>query len=88
MSFDTTNGRALSPSAPAMALAAVTPDDAADLPRGLSRGLYVAGAGAVTLMDAEGGVVTLQSADTQYHPVRVRRVLAAGTTATGMVALY
>jgi hypothetical protein len=31
---------------------------------------------------------TFTSGDTQYHPISVRRVLATGTTASGIVALY
>jgi hypothetical protein len=39
-------------------------------------------------MDQSGGVAAFTSGDTQYHPISVRRVLATGTTASGIVALY
>jgi hypothetical protein len=82
------SGRTMSSDGPALGLAAVTPDDAADLPRGVCRSLYVAGAGVVVLDDMGGETVELISGATQYHPIHVRRVRATGTTATGIVALY
>lgn len=72
---------------PADRLVPVIPADDADLPEGLTRGLFVGGAGELTVIDAAGGQVALRSAEAQYHPIRVRRILTA-TTATGIVALY
>ncbi len=72
---------------PARRLLAVTPADA-DLAGGLTRGLFVGRAGTIAVRDSYGTTVTFTSADSQYHPIRVIRVLAAGTTATGIVALY
>jgi len=68
---------------------AITPDDNTDLTAS-TRGLYVGATGdvvviferdtvAVTLVGLVGGVV---------HPLRVRRVLATNTTATGIVGLF
>lgn len=82
------SGRALSQDSTAIRLLPVQPDDAADLPGGLSRALYVGTAGVVVVTDSVGNTVSLTSAEAQYHPIRVRRVLATGTTAGGIVALY
>lgn len=81
-------GRPAPADGPAIGLAAVSPSDAADLPNGVCRSLYVAGAGVVILDDMAGNTVEIVSGDTQYHPIHVRRVRATGTTATGIVALY
>jgi hypothetical protein len=88
MSDSDFSGRAMSQDAPAIRLVPVVPDDAADLPGGLSRALYVGAAGVVVVTDTVGNTVPLTSAAAQYHPIRVRRVLATGTTAAGIVALY
>lgn len=73
---------------PASSYAAVTPDDGADLPGGVARAVYVGTAGALRVISPEGDDVTIQSAGGQYHPLRVARVMAAGTDAAGIVALY
>jgi hypothetical protein len=88
MSSDFLGGRALSQNGPAIGLVPVVPNDTADLVQGPCRALYSATAGTIAVMDGLGGVATIVSLDAQYHPVRVRRVLATGTTATGLVALY
>jgi hypothetical protein len=75
-------------SGPADDLHAVTPDDGADLPGGVCRSIFVGVGGNVVLRDKHGHEVTLVSADSQYHPIRPARVLATGTTATGILALY
>ena len=75
-------------SSPADRLAAVTPNDAADLPGGLCRALYTRTGGDIVVQDRLGTTITLSSGAGQYHPIRVARVLATGTTATGIVALY
>jgi hypothetical protein len=82
------SSRAASQTGPGRALRPITPDDAADLPEGMARSLYVSGAGAVALLDATGARAVIQSAGCQYHPIHVTRVLASGTTATGLVAIY
>jgi hypothetical protein len=82
------SGRSLSATGSAYTLRAVTPDDAADLPDGMARGLFVGAAGDVVLLDASGAAATLTSNAAQYHPIYVSRVLATGTTAGGIVALY
>lgn len=66
----------------------VTPDDAADLPAGVTRALYVGEAGDVVAVDAQGNAFTLASGAAQYHPLRVSRILATGTSAAAILALY
>lgn len=88
MSANNFSGRAKSVEGPSDIFAAVAPDDAGDLPLGLTRALFVGEAGVVTVHDARGVAVSFTSGDGQYHPLRVRRVLASGTTAIGIVALY
>lgn len=82
------SGRARSQTAPAQRLVPVIPSDTTDLPDGTSRGLYVSRGGVLQVMDPGGGTVVLASLDCQYHPICARRVLADGTTAAGIVALY
>ena len=82
------SGRAQSGIGSSSTLLPVTPSDDADLPNGMPRAIHVGAAGSVAVMDIHGTIVTLVSLDGQYHPVKVRRVLATGTTATGIVALY
>lgn len=88
MSSNVSDGRAASPIGPAVRFISVTPNDGADLPGGASRGLFVGGAGEITVVDASGNTATFTSAAAQYHPLRVARVRATATTATGIVALY
>lgn len=88
MSASTFSGRAKSVDGPSDEFAAVAPSDASDLPLGLTRALFVGQAGVLTVHDARGVAVSFTSNDAQYHPLRVQRVLATGTTATGIVALY
>lgn len=75
--------------APASLPVAVTPDDANDLPSGISRAIYVGVAGNINLTLARAsGPVLFQNMPVGVHPLRVRRVHSAGTTAGGIVALY
>ncbi|MGG7566230.1 spike base protein, RCAP_Rcc01079 family [Rhodovulum sp. DZ06] len=73
---------------PAVTFAPVTPSDGADLPGGAARAIFVGGAGDVVLRGPDGVEATFSSGAGQYHPVRAVRVLATGTTATGIVALF
>lgn len=68
---------------------AVTPSDGTDLPRGC-RALYVGGTGTLVLiLDKDTSSVSFVGvAAGSVLPVRVRRVLSTGTTATNIVALY
>lgn len=76
---------------------AVTPSDAANLvpPSGDTnkgtRALLVGGAGAVKVDMADGTTVTLTFPATAcgiLQPIAVKKIYAAGTTATGIVAFY
>lgn len=71
---------------PASLLIEVTPDDAADLPHAV-RALNVAQSGAVRVETVEGSVATVYVAAGIALPVRVRRVFATGTDATGIVGM-
>jgi len=70
---------------------AVTPNDSADLPNGVSRALLISGAGTVTLQMASGNQIVITATANSIGFVlnlRVKRVLATGTTATLINALY
>lgn len=71
---------------PATTLLPVVPDDTADLPAP-SRALNVAQAGAVHVTTTGGTTATLYVAAGIALPVRVTRVWASGTTATGITAM-
>lgn len=71
---------------PARRADAVTPNDAADLPNS-SRALYVGGAGDIQITTVGGDTVTLTGVS-GFLPLCVARVHAAGTSATGIVALW
>ena len=69
----------------------VTPSDTVDLPndyRGSARGLRVTGAGNVAVNLSNGGTATLTGLSAgQVLLIAVSRVLATGTTATGITSL-
>lgn len=71
---------------PARHLAEITPDDGADLPF-VSRAIAVAGSGHVAVQTASGDTGRVFVAAGVPFPLRVTRVLATGTTATGIVVL-
>lgn len=81
--------RAAELDSPAWEALAVTPADA-DLSRMPTRGLYVGGAGNVTVVMAGGGsAVTFTNVPAgTILPIRVDRVNSTSTTATAIVALY
>lgn len=66
----------------------IVPDDGADLPH-VTRALYVGGAGdvAARLMGGREAVFRNLPAGSLI-PIRINRVLAAGTTATDLVGLW
>ena len=78
--------RTRTPSDPAVSLAEVTPDDAADLPR-VGLALNVATPGTVRVTTQDGSVSDVQIHPGHAFPLRVRRVWATGTTATGIRVL-
>lgn len=72
--------------APATKLFPITPDDGADLSTYV-RGLAVASSGLVQVTTVDGTDGILFIAAGAPFPVRVRRVWATGTDATGIVGL-
>lgn len=74
--------------APARGWISVTPSDVTDLPAGC-RGLWVGGAGNVTMVGDNGTAVAFNGVAAGTHlPVGPVRVNSTGTTATAIVALY
>ena len=65
--------------------AAVTPSDSATLPKGV--GLYVTAGGDVAFEGNGGSAVTVTVPANFYLYADVRKVLATGTTATGIFQL-
>jgi hypothetical protein len=63
----------------------VTPSDSVDL-EFMSRAIYVGVAGDLRVTVKSGQTVTLVAAAVGWHPIRVSRVWATGTTATDIVA--
>lgn len=77
--------------APARDLVPVTPDDDNDLAGGICRGIAFAGAGALAVTMANGQDRTIASgvlAAGVLHPIRIKRIKAAGTTATSIFVAY
>ena len=65
----------------------MTPSDAADLPQ-MTRGVMVASAGDLAVVLKSGDAVTLPALSPGVlYPIRIARVLATGTTATGIKGL-
>lgn len=73
--------------APFVAAVAVTASDATIIPE--TDSLFVGSNGNLAVEMDDGNTITLAvTTASPYHNLRVRRVLATGTTATGIVALY
>lgn len=83
------NDPLVGPDWPATKLRTVTPADATDLPGGTCRGLYVGTSGDIVLMAAgDQDAVIVPSVAVGILPVSTKRVLATGTTASNILALY
>ena len=68
---------------------AVTPSDSVDLTNGITRAIYVTGAGNVAVNLEGGGTATLTGLSAgQFVRISVSRILSTSTTATGIFALY
>jgi len=79
---------ALSPTSPVVSAAPVTPSDTADLAEPC-RGLHVAGAeGKVAYVSLSGDVVEFLALPGIDYPRFATRILATGTTASQIWALY
>ena len=75
-------------SSPAANALTVTPSDSAEIP--LCRALWIGVGGNVTVVceDGAASVLFAGAGAGQVIPVRCRKVLSTGTTATSIVALY
>ncbi len=71
--------------APVSEAAAVVPADDADLPFA-SRVLFVGSGGDLRVTLTGGRIVILRNLAAGWHPLRVARIWATGTTATDIVA--
>ena len=82
------DGFAPSPTGPATGGFDVVPDDNADLPA-VTRALMVSTGGDVAAVLKDGSTLTLPALSPgSVYPVRIRRILATGTTASGIRGLY
>lgn len=73
----------------ARAWAAVTPHDTNKLAGGTCDALYVGGAGDLVLIGEDGVSATFSDVFAgQVYPFGASIVMASGTTATGIIALY
>ena len=75
------------PSLPASSVQEIVPDDSTDIPQ-VSLALNVATPGNVRVTTLDGDVVDVEVAAGVAFPLRVSRIWATGTTATGIRALY
>lgn len=85
---DNFSSNAKSIDSPATKAAVVTPNDGADL-ASVSRAIYIGAGGNLAVMLADDSVaVTLVGVSAgSVLPLRVKRVMSTGTTATNIVAL-
>ena len=67
--------------------AAVVPNDGADLDE-MTRAINVSGGGDVALVTEGGSSIIINVVAGIAFPITARRILATGTTATGIVALW
>ena len=69
-------------------MAAVTPSDTTDLAN-VTRGVYVGGAGDLTVINAAGVTITFKAVPVgTLLPIRVSRIKATLTTASNLIALW
>ena len=78
--------RSVALSGPATDIVPVTPDDTTDL-ADVAVALYVETGGTVALVSVRGGSRSVTVGGNSILPVGTRRVLATGTTASGIHAL-
>lgn len=74
-------------SAPITDAAVVTPSDSDDLPR-VTRALYIGTAGNARVTLASGTVANFAGLAVGWHPVRVSRIHATGTTAANIIGCW
>lgn len=89
MADDGFSGRKVALSDPALRAVDVTPSDSAELPH-VSRAIYVGADGDIRVHMAGGGdPVTFQNVVAgMVYPIRARAVLATGTTAGAIIAIW
>lgn len=80
------SGRALSLSGPATDIAPITPNDTLDLAEA-AVAIYIETGGSIRVTTVRGLVRDVVVPDASILPVGVKRVHAAGTSATGLYAL-
>lgn len=69
--------------------AAVTTNNGADLPGGPCRSIYVGVSGDVKVdMAGSGTGITYKAMPVGWHPIKVKKIYATGTTATDIIAVY
>ena len=79
---------ALSLTAPVTHASAIAPNDAAELNQA-TRAIYVGIGGDLAIEMLDGGALVLTNVQGGVlYPFRIRRVLATGTTAAGLVGVY
>jgi hypothetical protein len=72
---------------PASSAFAITPNDGANLAQS-TRAIYIGGGGNLTAtLVSDSVAVTFTGLQPGYHPLRVKKVAAAGTTCTAILGL-
>jgi hypothetical protein len=83
-----TYGKDISQLGPARNAVAVTPNDGTDLTN-VSRGIIAGSTGNISVnMSGSGSAVVIAVVAGQLYPIAVSRILATGTSATGIVAIW
>jgi hypothetical protein len=67
---------------------AITKSDTVDIPGGLTKAVYVGGAGIVVAVFQDGSTANFTAVAGEILPIAVKRVNSTTTSATLMVALY
>jgi len=66
----------------------VTPSDTLNLSKGAADAFYVTGAGNLVLQGEDGDSATFAVNSSSILPCGAGKVMATGTTATGIIAIY
>lgn len=85
--LDIFEDRSSSLESPAYDAAPITPDDGNDLPIA-SRAVYIGTPGDLAATLVGGATVTFRNVPAGILPLRIARVLATGTTAADLVAVW
>lgn len=78
--------RSANATAPAHGAVSVTPSDSTTLVT--TRSIYIGVSGDVAVQMADGQIITFVGVPVGIFPLQVDKVLATGTTATNIIALY